>query len=53
MILGSQVAPSRDAKWKQLPYFGKEGDGEGELKWAHGIPVCSTGDIAITDTTVG
>ena len=31
--------------------FGKEGDGEGELRMAAGIAVCSTGDIAITDIT--
>ena len=56
MIPGSSsspIAPSRDTKWKQIRRFGDEGDGEGQLRRADGIAVCSTGDVAITDTTVG
>ena len=45
--------PSREAKWKQIRKFGEEGDGEGQLRRATGIAVCSTGDVAITDTTRG
>ena len=56
MIPGSSsspVAPSRYLKWKQIQRFGDEGDGEGQLRRADGIAVCSTGDVAITDGTVG
>ena len=48
----SPVAPSRDTTWKQIQRFGEEGDGEGQLRMAAGIAVCSTGDVAITDNTV-
>ena len=52
MIPGSSsspIAPSRDLKWKLIQRFGDEGDGEGQLRKAEGIAVCSTGEIAITD----
>ena len=53
MIPGSSsspIAPSRDTKWKQIQRFGDEGDGEGQLRRAVGIAVCSTGDVAIADS---
>ena len=49
----SPVAPSRDLKWKLIQRFGEKGDGEGQLREAAGIAVCSTGDVAITDSRMG
>ena len=52
MIPGSSsspIAPSRDLKWKLIQRFGDKGDGEGQLRQAAGIAVCSTGDVAVTE----
>ncbi|XP_071808928.1 uncharacterized protein [Asterias amurensis] len=40
-----------EEKWEVRTEFGKEGEGDGEFKWALGIACFSNGDIVVTDIT--
>ncbi|XP_038052218.1 tripartite motif-containing protein 2-like [Patiria miniata] len=38
-----------EEKWKLKTEFGKQGDGDGEFRWARGVCCFSNGDIAVND----
>ena len=40
-----------EEKWQLKTEFGKEGEGDGEFKFANGVACFSNGDIVVADTT--